>query len=172
MAWRSWSASPSRSTSSSASSRGESPPASALLSDRPSINCLFWQLGWLQRNLRRASPETLLTVAAVVAVCVALLLPEELLGLAADQLGALLGVPAELLLRLLRWASPTKRSPDLSQDAAAGAGGRGAGSPPAAALFAPRARAPPGGRQGRPAGRLGAAPALLARLVRPPFAPS
>ena len=103
MAWRPWSASRSRSTYSSASSRGNQlAPGVSADPHPPSVNCLFWQIGWLQRNIHRSSLETLLTVAAVVAVCLAYLVPEEVLRLAAEQLGSLLSVPAEALLQVLR----------------------------------------------------------------------
>lgn len=67
-----------------------------------SVNCLFWQLGWLRQNIQQSSLDLLLTVAAIASVALLFTLPAETLNSLGAQLDAHFGLPASTSIHILR----------------------------------------------------------------------
>jgi small-conductance mechanosensitive channel len=67
-----------------------------------SLNCLFWQLGWLQQNITQSSLPALLTVGLIMSLCVVFLLPDDVLEGVGDQLDRSFGLPQHASVLLLR----------------------------------------------------------------------
>lgn len=67
-----------------------------------SINCLFWQLSWLQQNIRGSNLITLGIVAVIVLFCILLLVPEGEISAFADGVDRALQLPPSTTLQIVR----------------------------------------------------------------------